>query len=215
MLLGAGAPCAFIPCDPEAGHEAEVEWGHAIAIIAGDQVRLSFFCMRSKYPEKHFVRFYPCKRQQAFFDGHIHAFAFFGGIFPVLICDNLKTAVLKVLRGKDRIEQEAFSKIQGLNFKAIFCNPGSGNEKGGVEGLVSFAQRNYMVPVPEAGGLEEINEKILRQCTFLNFTLHFQALIFFPKVVHLIQHGSSSFLNPERLHRLLQSDVSIDPTCFH
>ena len=165
MLLGVGTPRAFIPCDPEAGHEAEVDWGHAIAIIAGEQARLSFFCMRSKYSGKHFVRFYPCERQQAFFDGHIHAFAFFGGIFPVLIYDNLTTAVWKVLRGKARIEQEAFSKFKAYySYKALFCNPGSGNEKGGVEGLVGFARRNYMVPVPEAGSLEEINEKILRQC---------------------------------------------------
>jgi transposase len=165
VLLGVDTPRAFIPCDPEAGYEAEVDWGHATAIIAGDEVRLKFFCMRSKYSGKHFVRFYPCERQQAFFDGHIHAFSFFGGVFPVLIYDNLTTAVWKVLRGKDRIEQEAFTKFRAYySFKALFCNPGSGNEKGGVEGLVGFARRNYMVPVPEAGSLEELNEKILHRC---------------------------------------------------
>ncbi len=50
------------------------------------------------------------------------------------------------------------------SFTALFCNPDSGNEKGGVEGLVGFARRNYMVPVPKADNLEELNEKILRQC---------------------------------------------------
>lgn len=165
VLLGVGTQRAFIPCDPEAGHEAEVDWGQAIANIAGEQVRLKFFCMRSKYSGKHLVRFYPCERQQAFFDGHIHAFVFFGGIFPALIYDNLTTAVWKVLRGKDRIEQEAFAKFRAYySFNALFCNPDSGNEKGGVEGLVGFARRNYMVPVPEADSLEELNEKILRQC---------------------------------------------------
>ena len=165
VLLGVDTPRAFIPCDPEAGHEAEVDWGHAAAIIAENEVRLSFFCMRSKYSGKHFVRFYPCERQQAFFDGHIQAFAFFGGIFPVLIYDNLTTAVWKVLRGRDRIEQDAFSKFKAYySFTALFCNPDSGNEKGGVEGLVGFARRNYMVPVPKADNLEELNEKILRQC---------------------------------------------------
>ena len=84
-----------------------------------------------------------------------------------------------MLRGKDRIEQEAFSKFKAYyNFKALFCNPGSGNEKGGVEGLVGFARRNYMVPVPEAGGLEEINEKILHQCTFLKFHAPFSSAYF-------------------------------------
>jgi transposase len=38
------------------------------------------------------VRCYPCERQQAFFDAHLHAFEFFGGIFAVLIYDNLTSA---------------------------------------------------------------------------------------------------------------------------
>jgi transposase len=163
--LGIGTPCAFIPCDPKAGHEGEVDWGTATAILAGEEIRLKFFCMRSKYSGKHFVRFYFCERQQAFFDAHIHAFSFFGGIFPVLIYDNLTTAVNKVLRGRDRIENEGFGKFRAYySFDARFCNPDSGHEKGGVEGLVGFARRNYMVPVPEAASLEELNEKVLRHC---------------------------------------------------
>lgn len=165
LALGIETPCAFIPCDPEAGHEAEVDWGTASAILGGGEVRLKFFCMRSKYSGKHLVRFYPCERQQAFFDAHIRAFAFFGGIFPILIYDNLTTAIQKVLRGKDRIEQEAFGKFKAYySFDARFCNPDSGHEKGGVEGLVGFARRNYMVPIPEAASIEELNEKVLRQC---------------------------------------------------
>jgi len=165
LALGLETPCAFIPCDPEAGHEAEVDWGTATAILNGEEVRLKFFCMRSKYSGKHLVRFYSCERQQAFFDGHIQAFNFFGGVFPILIYDNLTAAIQKVLRGKDRIEQEAFVKFKAYHsFDARFCNPDSGHEKGGVEGLVGFARRNYMVPIPEAASLEELNEKVLRQC---------------------------------------------------
>lgn len=67
--------------------------------------------MRSKYSGKDFVRCYPCERQQVFFDGHIKAFAFFGGIFPVLIYDNLTTAVQKVFRVKRRILQESYDKF--------------------------------------------------------------------------------------------------------
>jgi hypothetical protein len=111
------------------------------------------------------VRFYYCERQQAFFDAHIHAFAFFGGVFPVLIYDNLTTAVRKVLLGRDRIEQDSFCKFKAYySFESRFCNPDSGNEKGGVEGLVGFARRNYMVPVPTAASLEDLNEQVLRQC---------------------------------------------------
>jgi transposase len=72
----------FIPCEPDSGQEAEVDWGQATAVIADVAMQLKYFCMRSKFSGKPFVRFYPCERQQAFFDAHIHAFAFYGGIFP-------------------------------------------------------------------------------------------------------------------------------------
>ena len=67
LSLGIATPCAYIPCDPEAGYEAEVDWGEATAILAGEKVRVAFFCMRSKYSGKHFVRYYSCERQPAFF----------------------------------------------------------------------------------------------------------------------------------------------------
>jgi transposase len=165
VRLGVNRVKAFIPLEPEGGKEAEVDWGGATAILAGEPVRLKFFCMRSKYSGKHFVRFYPCERQQAFFDAHIHAFGFFGGVFGTLIYDNLKAAVQKVLRGKDRVQQEAFKRFQSYyNFKAQFCNVASGHEKGGVEGLVGFARRNYMVPIPKAESIEELNGRVLQEC---------------------------------------------------
>lgn len=165
LRLGMTGAGAFIPCDPEAGHEAEVDWGAATVIISGAEARVKFFCMRSKYSGKHFVRFYPCERQQAFFDAHAQAFSFFGGVFPVLIYDNLTSAVRKVLLGRDRLEQEEFTKFKAYySFAARFCNPGSGHEKGGVEGLVGLARRNYMVPVPEGKNLDELNERLLREC---------------------------------------------------
>jgi transposase len=74
--------------------------------------------------------------QEAFFDGHIQGFYFFGGVFPVLIYDNLTTAVRRVLQGKNRILQESYLKFQGYyNFTPRFCNPSKGNENGGVEGF--------------------------------------------------------------------------------
>jgi transposase len=165
LRLGVGAPQVFIPSDPEAGVEGEVDWGRCIAILGGVETRLKLFCMRSKFSGKHFVRCYPCERQQALFDGHIRGFSFFGGVFPVLIYDNLTTAVQKILCGKKRVLQESYDKFRGYyNFVPRFCNRGQGHEKGGVEGLVGYARRNYMVPVPVADSLEDLNQKLLQAC---------------------------------------------------
>ena len=163
--IGIGARKVFIPLDPPVGQEAEVDWGRCTAILNGQKVLLKFFCMRSKFSGKHFVRCYPCERQQALFDAHIQAFSYFGGIFPVLIYDNLTTAVQKVLVGKDRILQKEFTKFRAYyNFTARFCTRGEGHEKGGVEGLVGYARRNYMVPIPKAENLEDLNRMLLQEC---------------------------------------------------
>jgi transposase len=139
-LLGMSECKAFLPLEPDCGQEAEVDWGTAEGIISGERVRMKFFCMRSKYSGKHFVGCYPCERQQAFFDGHMHAFSFFGGVFSTLIYDNLTSAVQKVLKGKSRKEQESFIKFRSYyNFSPRFCNPGSGHEKVYASYCTSFA----------------------------------------------------------------------------
>ena len=163
--LGLGVDDVFIPLDPELGLEAEVDWGNCHAVLGGAYTKLKMFCMRPKGSGKPFVQCFPCERQQAFFEGHIRAFGFYGGIFSTLIYDNLSTAVEKVLRGKDRKLRESFMKFKGCyNFEPRFCNPGQGHEKGGVEGLVGYARRNFMVPIPEAKDLEELNQYLLEQC---------------------------------------------------
>ena len=165
LRFGLNGQTAFIPCDPEAGIEAEVDWGRCRAIIGGQPTELKFFCIRSKYSGKHFVRCYPCERQQALFDGHIRAFSFFGGVFPILIYDNLTTAVQRIFSGKKRDLQESYDKFRAYyNFTPVFCNPGQGHEKGGVEGLVGYARRNYMVPIPKADTLDQLNERLLEAC---------------------------------------------------
>jgi transposase len=165
LRLGLSGQQAFIPCSPTIGGEAEVDWGTCVAVIAGNNVRLKIFCMRSKYSGKHFVRCYPCERQQALFDAHIQAFTFFGGVFPILIYDNLTTAVQKVYQGKKRDLQMSFAKFLAYhNFTPRFCNRNAGHEKGGVEGLVGYARRNYMVPVPHAESLKALNERLLMEC---------------------------------------------------
>ena len=163
--LGMGQIKAFIPLAPDLGQEAEIDWGTATIKLDGQPTKVKMFCMRSKGSGKSFVRLYPCERQQAFFDGMMQGFAFFGGIFPILIFDNLTTAVKKVLVGKKQLEQDSFVKFRSYyNFSARFCNPGQGHEKGGVEGLVGFARRNFLVPVPEVDSLEILNKQILQEC---------------------------------------------------
>ncbi|MBE3119933.1 MAG: IS21 family transposase [Candidatus Atribacteria bacterium] len=163
--LGSSSSGVFLILDPDCGREAEADWGRGTAVIRGVKTPIHFFCMRSRFSGKHFVRAYPCEKQEAFFDAHIHAFAFFGGVFSTVVYDNLTSAVQKVLQGRQRIEQEGFRRFRAYyNFEPRFCNPGCGHEKGGTEGAVGYVRRNYMVPMPVVESFGELNQKLLASC---------------------------------------------------
>jgi len=163
--MGASTSEVFLVLDPDCGKEAEVDWGKGIAVISGVKMPIHFFYMRSRFSGKHFVRAYPCEKQEAFFDAHIHAFAFFGSVCPTIVYDNLTSAVQKILQGHQRIEQESFRKFRAYyNFEPRFCNPGCGHEKGGTEGAVGYVRRNYMVPIPVADSFDKLNEQLLASC---------------------------------------------------
>jgi len=60
------------------------------------------------------------------------------------------------------VEQERFTAFRSYyTFDARFCNPAKGQEKGGVEGLVGFARRNFLVPTPEVKDFDELNKLLL------------------------------------------------------
>lgn len=163
--LGWPTVTAVIPLDPEIAQEAEVDWGGAWVRMAGAERQVKRFCMRSRSSGLPFVRAYPLERQEMFLDGHIRAFAFYGGVFPVLVYDNLTTAGKQILRGKARVEQERFTAFRShYTVQARFCTPDQAREQGGVEGLVGFARRNFLVPMPEVQDCDDLNALWLRRC---------------------------------------------------
>ncbi|MED3554310.1 IS21 family transposase [Cytobacillus praedii] len=156
---------AFIPLDFQLGHQFQFDWGEADIILQGRKQRIFLFCVQLSASRMRFVRAYLHEKQEAFLDGFVHAFEFLGGVPTEGLLDNLKTAVLKILQGRDRLEQESFIGIQAhYVFKAEFCNPASGNEKGRVEGTVGYIRRNALVPLPEVQSIKEMNDYLLNWC---------------------------------------------------
>jgi hypothetical protein len=108
----------------------------------------------------------PTQAQEAFFEGHVRAFDFLGGVPRELVYDNLKAAVKRILEGHNREEQTAFVAFRShYLFESRFCTPRKGHEKGLVEGLVGYARRNWLVPVPEFASWDELNDYLLEKCS--------------------------------------------------
>jgi hypothetical protein len=95
----------------------------------------------------------------------VQAFAYFGGVPTRILYDNTKIAVAKILGGEERQRTKAFSELQSYYlFADKFGRPAKGNDKGKVEGLVGYARRNFMVPIPHFNSWEEFNAHLEVQC---------------------------------------------------
>jgi len=157
---------AFVPLEAVPGKVAQVDFGVASVMLAGAQQKVFLFCLRAKHSKVPFVRAYPTEKLEAFLDGHVHGFAFMGGVFAELWYDNPKTAVVKILAGPERIEHQELSRLRAhYLFDSAFCTPGEAHEKGSVEHLVGYARRNALVPAwrPFAS-FEELNDHLLAFC---------------------------------------------------
>jgi transposase len=158
-------PRSFFPLQFDPGLDAQVDWGEAIAIIAGKQLTVQLFVLRLCFSHLTFAMAFPTQRQEAFFEGHLQAFRFIGGVPHRLSYDNLSTAVRKVLTGHTRIEQTAFITFRShYLFASHFCTVGEGHEKGQVEHGVGYVRRNFLVPIPQVDSFATLNTHLLAKC---------------------------------------------------
>ena len=150
-----------IPQTHQPGAEAEVDFGEFYATIDGVQVKCWMFVMRLSHSGRAFHVAFGTQAQEAFLEGHVLAFQHFGGVPGRVRYDNLKPAVVRVLKGRDRTESERFTVLRShYGFDSFFCRPGieGAHEKGGVEGEIGRFRRRHLVPVPKVDSLAALNE---------------------------------------------------------
>lgn len=150
----------MVPQDHPLGEEAEVDFGTASVYLSGVLVEVSMFVMRLSASGRGYARAYLNESQEVFLDGHVRAFEHLGVPRRVRY-DNLKAAVERVLKGRDRVESGRFIALRShYGFDSFFCQPGikGSHEKGGVEGEVGRFRRRHLVPVPRVGSMAELND---------------------------------------------------------
>jgi len=132
-------------------------------VLAGVDVKCWMFVMRLSHSGRAFHMAFGNQAQESFLEGHVHAFEHFDGVPGRIRYDNLKPAVVRLLRGRDRTESERFIALRSqYGFDSFFCLPGpaGAHEKGGVEGEIGRFRRRHLVPVPVVGSLAELNDRL-------------------------------------------------------
>jgi transposase len=161
--LGLDRVEVSVPQAHPPGAEAEVDFGEFYASIAGTMLKLWMFVLRLSCSGRAFHVAFATQAQEAFLEGHVLAFEYFGAVPGRIRYDNLKPAVIRVLKGRDRAEAERFIALRShYGFDSFFCIPGKegAHEKGGVEGEIGRFRRRHLVPVPAVASLAALNQRI-------------------------------------------------------
>ena len=154
----------FVPLQHPPG-DAQADFGEAMVVIGGVKRKAHYLAVDLPQSDDCFVMAFPAETTEAFLEGHNHAFAYFGGVPRTILYDNTKLAVARILGDGTRMKTRAFTELQShYLFAEKFGRPGKGNDKGKVEGLVGYARRNFMVPIPRFASWEEFNAHLLTQC---------------------------------------------------
>ncbi len=158
----------FIPLTFAPGEAFQFDWSEDWAVIAGVRTKLQIAHFKLSHSRAFYLRAYPLQTHEMLFDAHNHAFATFGGVPARGIYDNMKTAVDKVKKGKQRDVNIRFTAmVSHYLFDAEFCNPASGWEKGQIEKNVQDSRHRIWNQLPEFDSLEELNEWLQRRCLLL------------------------------------------------
>ncbi len=103
-----------------AGEEAEVDFGEFWMFLDTELVKVHLFVMRLSCSGKSVHFAYVSPSCEAFLDGHVRAFAAFGGVPGRIRYDNLTAAVIKVLLGRERLENQRFIALRSHYFFESF-----------------------------------------------------------------------------------------------
>jgi len=162
--LQVGRKEVFLPLSHPAG-EAQVDFGFADAVVGGTPTRVAVFVMSLPYADAVYCQAFPRECAETFLEGHVRAFAFFGGVPKRIAYDNTKTAVANILGSRDREVTQEFGRLRSYHlFASHFCLVRRPNEKGHVERLVEYARSNFLVPVPAVACLDELNGRLTAAC---------------------------------------------------
>ena len=138
---------AFVHRSVLPGTTMEVDFGESWVDLAGVPCKVKYLVATLPFSNAYFAKAYPVERLESLLDGIESAFRYFGGLVDRLVLDNTSLAVKDVLAGRDRVQTEAFEAFRGgYPFRAEFCAPAKGWEKGSVEGGVKYVRNLVFRP---------------------------------------------------------------------
>ncbi len=158
----------FVPLHFDPGDAFQFDWSEDFAVLGGERAKLQLAHIKLSHSRAFLMRAYPLQTHEMLFDAHWHAFRVFGGVPARGIYDNMKTAVDRVGRGKERqINMRFLAMTNHYVYEPEFCNPAAGWEKGQVEKNLWDARHQMLQGIPDFPDLAALNAWLEQRCLTL------------------------------------------------
>ena len=150
------------------GEAFQFDWSEDFAVLGGERTKLQMAHIKLAHSRTFVLRAYPLQTHEMLFDAHWHAFRDFGGVPGRGIYNNMRTAVDRVGRGKERqINMRLLAMTNHDVYEPEFCNPAEGWEKGHVEKNVRDSRHQMLQRMPKFPDLAALNAWLEQRCPAL------------------------------------------------
>ncbi len=206
---GTFVPLAFRP-----GEAFQFDWSEDYAVLGGERTKLQVAHIKLSHSRAFLLRAYLLQTHEMLFDAHWHGFRVFGGVPGRGIYDNMRTAVDRVGRGKERqVNNRFLAMTSHYVFEPAFCNPASGWEKGQVEKNVQDARPRLWQPMPNFPDLAALNAWLEQRCLELWHEIPHGAL---PGTIAAVWAEEQAALMPlpPAFDGFVEQSKRVSPTCL-
>ena len=214
---GAAVGEAYVPLSFELGEAFQFDWSEEPLVIGGVYQRLQVAHMKLCASRAFWLVAYPSQGHEMLFDAHTRSFAALGGVARRGIYDNMKTAVDRVGRGKNRDVNGRFAALCAhYLFDPDFCNVASGWEKGVVEKNVQDSRRRIWIEAQSLrwGSFTELNAWLAQRCRALWAELRHPEHTQF-SVAEMLEHELPHLMPmPEPFDGYVESPARVSSTCL-
>lgn len=147
------------------GEQSQVDWGSTWVYLGETRTRVHVFTMVLGYSRRLFARAYANEGLEALLEGHVAAFAHFGGRTATILYDNPRTIVTSKEESTGQVMWNASFKDR-MDFYGVevkLCRYYRAQTKGKVESGVKYVKRNALAG-RRFRDLEELNAYLLEWC---------------------------------------------------
>lgn len=135
---------AYIRFETEPGGQAQMDWADFKILEPNGHSRFVYlFVLILGYSRALFAWFVEHCTLESFMDGHIKAFAFFGGVPNEILYDNMKHVVIRRQGSRVNFNHEFVHFAAHYGFTPIACPPYSPWVKGKVERPIDFIRERF------------------------------------------------------------------------